>query len=192
MTGSRFFVVAVALAFLSATLVGVWTIQNVLLRQQVNQITDELREILSATRDATGEMTTDERILAFRAQLVDLNSQLDRQLHTRGLLLDRARLEDNVEALHAVLEEMREVIEQSQQTQRDAQLALLGLTEQYGIKINELERSTGAVGFDFLAGLGAALGLIGAVSAMALGWRKDAREAAEARHREKEAGPSAV
>jgi hypothetical protein len=189
LTGSRFFVVSTFLAFLTATLLGVWTIQNLLFRQYVSQVTEDLRVINSATRDATDSMSTDERILSLRTQLARLNAQLDRQTRTRAGLVDQARAATDAAAVGEILEELGAVIRQSQETQAAAQDALLDLTDQYAIKIHALEQRTGGGGFDFWAGLVAVVGLLGAVSTMALGWRKDAREAADARRRERPGAP---
>jgi hypothetical protein len=130
LTGSRFFVVSTFLAFLTATLLGVWTIQTLLYRQQVNQLTADLQAIVGAARVATDRISTDDRIHALRRQLAQLHVQLDEHIATRAGLADQALAATDAAAVGEILEQLREVIQQSRQTQAAAQDALLDLTDQ--------------------------------------------------------------
>lgn len=183
MSGTRLLVAVLAL--LAATLVGFWTIQNHLYRQEVITIVSEVGDMLRRAQVASLPTSTDERILELRTELVSLNAGLDAQLQTRSGLIDLALAGENVESMHELLNEMKIVIEQSRQFQSELQRALMSLTDQYARKISEIEQqSSGAARtVDLLGRAGTVLALIGSISVMALGWRKDAREAAESRRK---------
>jgi DNA anti-recombination protein RmuC len=179
MGGSRSLIVGFAL--LTATLIGVWTIQNHLFRREVAGLVSEVRDILDRTQLDAVPASTAERILELRAELESLNAGLQAQLGTRRGLIDQASTAETIESVHELLDEMRTVIEQSQALQGQAQRALRQLTDEYARRISEIERQSAGAPRDLLGRIGTVLALVGAISVMALGWRKDAREAAEAR-----------
>ena len=88
----------------------------------------------------------------------------------------------NVAEARVVLEELRILSAESRELQSEAMVTLMQLTDAHARKIAELEEKA-RPGYDLgrVASVTPLVGLIGALSVVLPGWRKDLREADAAR-----------
>lgn len=187
MTGSRLFMVGTVVAVVSALFMGLAAVQNILFRAEIRDILRSAPALAAEVPGMAEAQKVDQQILSLRERLTAINVELGQVTASRAALVrpDRvAAAEESIDEARRILLELQELIARSQGLQGEATQTLMQLTDAYARKIGALEeKAQSGSDLGLVASVTPLVGLIGALSVMLLGWRKDLREAAADRRR---------